>query len=149
VHVGARYYDAQVGLFLTRDTYLEQKPYLYCEHDPVNYVDPDGHQAERPGPGGTKYRIDMNESPKPDMHIYYPDGTETNISHEGGWKRGEHRGRKLVPIPKGLRKAYRPIIKSFLKKVPAVGWVLIGYDLYQTWKNPQSTLLDYGLAIIW
>jgi RHS repeat-associated protein len=46
VHVGARYYDAQAGLFLTRDTYLEQKPYLYCEHDPVNRVDPTGHEAE-------------------------------------------------------------------------------------------------------
>jgi RHS repeat-associated protein len=41
--VGARYYDPQVGSFTTRDTYLDQKPYLYCEHDPVNGVDPSGH----------------------------------------------------------------------------------------------------------
>ena len=31
VHVGARYYDSQVGLLITRDTNLDQKPYLYCE----------------------------------------------------------------------------------------------------------------------
>jgi len=31
------------GAFTTRDTYLDQKPYLYCEHDPVNAVDPSGH----------------------------------------------------------------------------------------------------------
>lgn len=43
MHVGARYYDAQVGRFITRDTFLNQKPYLYCEHDPVNMVDPTGH----------------------------------------------------------------------------------------------------------
>jgi RHS repeat-associated protein len=43
VHVGARYYDAQVGRFITRDTELNQHPYLYCEHDPVNSVDPTGH----------------------------------------------------------------------------------------------------------
>jgi RHS repeat-associated protein len=43
VLVGARYYDPQVGLFNTRDTFLDQKPYLYCEHDPVNYTDPTGH----------------------------------------------------------------------------------------------------------
>ena len=43
MHVGARYYDAQVGLFITRDTELDQKPYLYCHHDPVNYLDPTGH----------------------------------------------------------------------------------------------------------
>jgi RHS repeat-associated protein len=41
--VGARYYDAQVGRFITRDTVLSEHPYLYCEHDPVNKVDPSGH----------------------------------------------------------------------------------------------------------
>jgi RHS repeat-associated protein len=147
MHVGARYYDAQVGRFITRDTLLSEHPYLYCEHEPVDHVDPDGHQATRPGPGGTKYRIDMNESPRPDMHIYYPDGTETNITDKGGWRRGTHRGNKLVPIPKHLRKLYRPIIKGFLKKVPFVGWVLIGYDLYHTWGDPNSTVIDYIGAI--
>ena len=43
VKVGARYYDPQVGSFTTRDTYLGQKPYIYCEHDLVNAVDPSGH----------------------------------------------------------------------------------------------------------
>ena len=41
--VAARYFDAAVGRFTTRDTYLSQKPYLYCEHDPVNLIDPSGH----------------------------------------------------------------------------------------------------------
>ena len=41
--VGARYYDAQVGRFISRDTYLDQHPYLYCNHDPVNYKDSTGH----------------------------------------------------------------------------------------------------------
>jgi RHS repeat-associated protein len=45
-HVGARYYDAQVGRFITRDTYLDQKAYLYCEHDPVNNLDPSGHDLK-------------------------------------------------------------------------------------------------------
>ena len=45
---GCRYYDPQTGTFTSRDTYLDQKPYLYCEHDPVNAVDPSGHQG---GPG--------------------------------------------------------------------------------------------------
>ena len=50
--VGCRYYDPQVGSFTTRDTYLDQKPYLYCEHDPVNGVDPSGHDWEWLTPGG-------------------------------------------------------------------------------------------------
>ena len=41
--VGCRFYDAQVGRFITRDTYLDQKPYAYCDGDPVNRIDPDGH----------------------------------------------------------------------------------------------------------
>ncbi len=41
--VGARYYDAQAGSFISRDTDLDQKPYGYCDADPVNATDPDGH----------------------------------------------------------------------------------------------------------
>jgi len=48
MHVGARYYDAQVGRFVSRDTYLDQKPYLYREHNPVNAVDPSGHSKSVP-----------------------------------------------------------------------------------------------------
>jgi RHS repeat-associated protein len=46
VHVGARYYDKQVGRFITRDTELDEHPYLYCEHDPANYNDPSGHSQD-------------------------------------------------------------------------------------------------------
>jgi len=45
MHVGARYYDAQVGRFITRDTELDQHPYLYCDHDPINAIDPSGHSS--------------------------------------------------------------------------------------------------------
>ena len=47
--VGCRFYDAQVGRFITRDTYLDQAPYTYCDGDPVNCTDPSGHQP-RVGP---------------------------------------------------------------------------------------------------
>ena len=43
--VGCRFYDVQVGRFITRDTYLDQKPYAYCDGDPVNATDPSGHGA--------------------------------------------------------------------------------------------------------
>jgi RHS repeat-associated protein len=43
--VGARYYDAQAGVFISRDTYLDQLPYGYCNGDPVNAIDPDGHSV--------------------------------------------------------------------------------------------------------
>jgi RHS repeat-associated protein len=43
LHVGARYYDPQVGRFVSRDAVLSEHPYLYCEHEPVNSVDPSGN----------------------------------------------------------------------------------------------------------
>ena len=42
--VGARYYDPEFGCFLTRDTELDESPYLYCDSDPINCTDPDGHK---------------------------------------------------------------------------------------------------------
>ncbi len=45
--VGARYYDPALGCFLTRDTYLNQKPYAYCDGDPVNFSDPTGHKKKK------------------------------------------------------------------------------------------------------
>ncbi len=43
--VGCRFSDAQVGRFISRDTYLDQRPYAYCDGDPVNAVDPSGHET--------------------------------------------------------------------------------------------------------
>ena len=45
--VGARYYDPTFGCFLTRDTDLSQKPYAYCDGDPVNFSDPSGHDKKK------------------------------------------------------------------------------------------------------
>jgi|SRR5579884_302184 len=44
--LGSRYYDAQVGGFITRDTFLNQHPYIYCSSDPVNFIDPTGHMPD-------------------------------------------------------------------------------------------------------
>jgi len=64
MHVGARYYDAQVGRFLTRDTVLSEHPYLYCEHEPVNHLDPSGHAAEHKK-GKRKSTHDKHTKPRP------------------------------------------------------------------------------------
>lgn len=48
----ARYYDASVGRFITRDTFqgfenrpLSQNQYTYSENDPVNRIDPSGNAS--------------------------------------------------------------------------------------------------------
>jgi len=45
--VGDRYYDPTMGCFLTRDTELGEKPYAYCDGDPVNFSDPSGHRKKK------------------------------------------------------------------------------------------------------
>lgn len=51
-YLNARYYNPEMGRFISRDTYegKNEEPsslhlYLYCANDPVNYVDPSGHDA--------------------------------------------------------------------------------------------------------
>ena len=51
--VGARYYDATYGRFITRDTDLSQSPYAYCGGDPVNSDDPSGHNPHAGNNEGT------------------------------------------------------------------------------------------------
>jgi len=43
MQMGARYYDPATGSFLTRDTDLSQLTYVYCGDDPIDRVDPSGH----------------------------------------------------------------------------------------------------------
>lgn len=50
IYLRARYYDPEVGSFISRDSYLSnlmrplsQNRYIYVENNPVNYIDPSGH----------------------------------------------------------------------------------------------------------
>jgi RHS repeat-associated protein len=52
---GSRYYDPQVGRFITRDADLNQHPYIYCGGDPVNWADPSGYEDKRVTELGDEY----------------------------------------------------------------------------------------------
>ncbi|NPV44514.1 MAG: RHS repeat-associated core domain-containing protein, partial [Firmicutes bacterium] len=50
IYLRARYYDPEVGSFISRDSYpgnlmrpLSQNRYIYVENNPINYIDPSGH----------------------------------------------------------------------------------------------------------
>ena len=54
IYLRARYYQPEVGRFLTRDTYTGESDepkslhlYTYCENDGVNMVDPTGHWGRK------------------------------------------------------------------------------------------------------
>jgi len=43
-YFGARYYDPEVGRFISPDPLQDEHPYAYCGSDPVNFVDLTGLQ---------------------------------------------------------------------------------------------------------
>lgn len=52
IYLRARYYDPEIGRFITEDSYegedqdsLSLNLYTYCENDPINLIDPSGHEA--------------------------------------------------------------------------------------------------------
>jgi len=57
MHVGARYYDPQVGRFASRDSMLDQIPYAYCGHEPNDFVDPSGYFSWKRFWGNVKANI--------------------------------------------------------------------------------------------
>jgi RHS repeat-associated protein len=55
-YMHARYYDAQTGRFLTKDSIpgslaspLSQNRYTYCQNDPITLIDPTGNSPENTG----------------------------------------------------------------------------------------------------
>jgi len=76
MHVGARYYDPLVGRFISADTWLGEigRPqslnrYGYVEDDPVNAVDPDGHDRKIIVNGELDLKVIGN-----DVIVKYEDG---------------------------------------------------------------------------
>ena len=54
-YYGARYYDPEIGRFLTRDTVKGSRDspqtlnkYIYCLNNPMKYIDPTGNQTQDP-----------------------------------------------------------------------------------------------------
>ena len=80
--VGCRFYDAQVGRFLTRDTDLDEAPYVYCDGDPINLVDVDGHAPHKP-PTKPKPPKPPKPQPEPQPPAWWPDKIEAGIEPGG------------------------------------------------------------------
>jgi len=111
--VGCRFYDAQVGRFITRDTYLDQAPYAYCDGDPVNAMDPSGH---KPPPGKNKPPAPKPPAPKPPPYpVNWPKkytlGFKAEVAGVGGEGTGEF---DPVPIWNHMRPGERDKVKNSL-----------------------------------
>ena len=72
--VGARYYDPKIGRWIQRDPILDGfNWWLYCENDPVNYVDPKGTQARgKPGGGAPGFPPEWGSPYYPPSYRPYP-----------------------------------------------------------------------------
>jgi RHS repeat-associated protein len=54
-YYGARYYDSDIGRFITRDPLQGERElpqtlnrYAYCLNNPLKYIDPTGNQSDDP-----------------------------------------------------------------------------------------------------
>lgn len=64
IHVGAREYDPQVGLWTRIDDVISEPAYLYCNHDPINNTDPTGNDI---------YNISRDLFGGSDTHTFNPE----------------------------------------------------------------------------
>jgi hypothetical protein len=71
------------------------------------------------------------------MHVTWRDGSETVISHEGGWLQ-THGGKMMAKVPMKYRSALRLVVGPFVKKAakrvakvaPVVTVGFFAYDWY-------------------
>jgi RHS repeat-associated protein len=126
-HVRARYYDAQVGRFISRDSVLMEHPYVYCGHQPVTHLDPDGHEIkiviDTPGgrttitaPDTAHVTIDP-ASGKITIQPYKPAGSEKGPAAEGEKKKADAKSRWDVWVSRAKEAAtlYK-LLADLLKK---------------------------------
>jgi RHS repeat-associated protein len=66
-YYGARYYDPELGRFISPDTVLDGlNRYAYCGNNPINYVDPTGNTwVPNGGPGPYPYTWVPDPDPQP------------------------------------------------------------------------------------
>ena len=125
---GARDYDPATGRWTAKDPIGfgggDTNLYAYTLADPINLIDPDGLQSGSQWgvlPGTSiVYRIDWNQQPYPNMHVFWPNGKETVIGYKGRWYE-THGGKPKVKPPQRYRKALRKVSKGFVKKASKMG----------------------------
>jgi len=122
----ARWYDPQIGRFISEDPIGfaggDVNLYGYVENNAINYSDPSGLFPDKYPKQGTlprtniPYRMDMRQEPFPNMHVYWKNGGETVITHQGGWAM-DHGGKPTIAPPMSYRSILRPVTNSFLERV--------------------------------
>jgi RHS repeat-associated protein len=154
----ARYYNPRLQRFISEDPLDfgagDANLYAYVGSSPTNWVDPLGldrrtypNRGNLPGTN-VLYQVDMNQQPHPNMHVKWPDGSQTVINHDGGWER-MHGGKRCVKPPKKYRQALRKVAKQFVKKpgraIPVIGLVLLAADVAEAatvLQNPNAGIGD-------
>jgi len=76
IYLRARYYDPGVGSFISRDSYLgdllrplSQNRYTYVENNPINYIDPSGHETVFGGNAREYIQNLLDNSPKINIEV--------------------------------------------------------------------------------
>ena len=79
-YFGARYYDADLSIWLSRDPladkYPYQSPYVYCGNNPLKIIDPDGRDEWELNKktGEVKWKNDNGGEKNHSLHVYDKNG---------------------------------------------------------------------------
>ena len=109
-YLRARYYDAEIGRFLSEDTYTGQVTdplslnfYIYCKNNPIRYIDPTGHATYQIGglDLAPTFEFDPGFTYDPDAIATDADKKSWNTWGRKAWAAG------LVPWLKDAAKMYK------------------------------------------
>ncbi|MEJ5253441.1 MAG: RHS repeat-associated core domain-containing protein [Armatimonadota bacterium] len=155
LHVGARYYDPQVGRFTSRDAVLSEHPYLYYEHEPIMRVDPSGEDDFVLDRGTDKMRwiYDLRKDPPIEwqnldwgfgfggfgMSTKYSGKTRSiRFEMELGlfWFEWDVKvPPRTYPLPPGMGSPYPPVVKPRVPGAP--------YEIYDPRYHGRSSNIVY------
>jgi RHS repeat-associated protein len=152
-YLKARFYDPETGRFITEDTYtgtqddpLSLNLYTYCQEDPIDNWDPDGHAPTGYNPDFEYYGKTSNFNAKPMLDGLKGFCDTTGITWlSGKIKDGANWVKKKVnkAAPKSVKKTYKNTVDAVagftiqLDQTVSFGLVVSGYEYITGQKLPD------------
>lgn len=113
-YLNARYYNSDMGSFLSQDTYRVGNLYGYCNNNPISYIDPSGHSSVVVSGG-------VYKQSKKDAGGFYYEFIETALLQLKDWSKLKEKRYWLIADngwTKKDKKAFKKQAKKYGKVKP-------------------------------